>query len=304
MASQVHRQNRSVLAFIATILVVLMIGTTASNFVIDGSQALVPDQENNYEYEVTFEPEENLTYVEYTDSGILQVPRNHTITNANLSLSSVWNPVAYQNSIFGNNQSLSWSGSLSNTEISPTNQNLILQRVNTANTVNDFEIASAVPSDGWLTSGPNGDAWKIVQNNTVLFSNSNMNLPISGYQNTSFLSTTGNGDLNSNVETCLSSPKIDIPKVINNYSLQFQHWLALDATDTVSVRYLDSNNLWQNLPFSSMIASAPNSNSWQVVNISLDSYFSIPSQSTHLQFCVTTSQVPLPRGGIWQIISR
>ena len=34
---------------------------------------MVPHQENNYEYEVTFEPEENLTYVEYTDSGILQV---------------------------------------------------------------------------------------------------------------------------------------------------------------------------------------------------------------------------------------
>ena len=145
MASQVHRQNRSVLAFIATILVVLMIGTTASNFVIDGSQALVPDQENNYEYEVTFEPEENLTYVEYTDSGILQVPRNHTITNANLSLSSVWNPVAYQNSTFGNNQSLSWNGSLSNTALSPNDQNLILQKVNTANSVNDFEIASPFP---------------------------------------------------------------------------------------------------------------------------------------------------------------
>ena len=297
MASQVHRQNRSVLALIATILVVLMIGTTASNFFIDGSQALVPDQENNYQYEATFEPEENLTYVEYTDSGILQVPRNHTITNANLSLSSVWNPVAYQNSTFGKNQSHMWNGSLTNTAISLNDQNLALQKINTANSINDFEAASPVPSNGWLTNGISGAAWTIVQNNTTLFSNSNMNLPISGYQNTSFLSTTGNGDIDSNVETCISSPKIDIPKVINNYSLQFQHWLALDATDTVSVRYLDSNNLWQNLPFSSMIASAPNSNSWQVVNISLDSYFSITSQSTHLQFCVTTSQVPLPRGG-------
>ena len=274
-----------------------MIGTTASNFFIDGSQALVPDQENNYEYEATFEPEENLTYVEYTDSGILQVPRNHTITNANLSLSSVWNPVAYQNSTFGKNQSHMWNGSLTNTAISLNDQNLALQKINTANSINDFEAASPVPSNGWLTNGISGAAWTIVQNNTTLFSNSNMNLPISGYQNTSFLSTTGNGDIDSNVETCISSPKIDIPKVINNYSLQFQHWLALDATDTVSVRYLDSNNLWQNLPFSSMIASAPNSNSWQVVNISLDSYFSITSQSTHLQFCVTTSQVPLPRGG-------
>ena len=274
-----------------------MIGTTASNFFIDGSQALVPDQENNYQYEATFEPEENLTYVEYTDSGILQVPRNHTITNANLSLSSVWNPVAYQNSTFGKNQSHMWNGSLTNTAISLNDQNLALQKINTANSINDFEAASPVPSNGWLTNGISGAAWTIVQNNTTLFSNSNMNLPISGYQNTSFLSTTGNGDIDSNVETCISSPKIDIPKVINNYSLQFQHWLALDATDTVSVRYLDSNNLWQNLPFSSMIASAPNSNSWQVVNISLDSYFSITSQSTHLQFCVTTSQVPLPRGG-------
>ena len=49
--------------------------------------------ENNVGHESIFEPEENLTYVEYTDSGILQVPRNHTITNANLSLSSVWNPL-------------------------------------------------------------------------------------------------------------------------------------------------------------------------------------------------------------------
>ena len=128
MASQVHRQNRSVLAFIATILVVLMIGTTTSNFVIGGSQALVADSENNYEYEATFEPDENLTYVEKTDSGILQVPRNHTITNANLSLSSVWNPVAYQNSTFGKNQSHMWNGSLTNTELSPNDQNLILQK--------------------------------------------------------------------------------------------------------------------------------------------------------------------------------
>ena len=75
-------------------------------------------------------------------------------------------------------------------------QNLILQKINTANTVNDFEVASPVPSDGWLTNGISGAVWTIVQNNTTLFSNSNMNLPVSGYQNTSFLSTTGNGDIN------------------------------------------------------------------------------------------------------------
>ena len=274
-----------------------MLGTSISNLVIGESQALVTEPENTYQSEMTFDPDENLTYVEKIDTGILQVPRNHTITEANLSLSSIWNSVPYQHSTFGKNQSLMWNGSLTNTELSPSNQNLILQKINTANTVNDFEVVSPVPSDGWLTSGSSGAVWTIVQNNTTLVSNSNMNIPISGYQNTSFLSTTGNGDINSNVETCISSPIIDIPKVINNYSLQFQHWLALESTDTVSVNFLDSSNVWRNLPFSSMIANNPNSNSWQVVNISLDSHFSQTSLSTRLQFCLATSQVPLPRGG-------
>ena len=274
-----------------------MLGTSASNLLAGDSQALVPDAENNYQSENVFTPGQNLTYVEYTDTGILQVPRNQTITDANLSLSSMWNPVTYQNSTFGNNQTFMWNGDLSDTEISPKTQNLILERVSTANTINDFEVASNVPGDGWLTNGLNGDVWTIVQNNSNLISNSNMNLPNSGYQNTSFLSTTGNGDINSNIETCISSPIFDTPRVINNYSLTFQHWLALDSTDTVSVNFLDANNEWVNLPFDSMILNNPNSNSWHVVNISLDPYLSQTSVTTQLQFCLATSQIPLPRGG-------
>ena len=297
MASQVTRGNHSALSFFAAILVVLMLGTTTSNLVIGKSQTLVTNSEKAYNSEMTFEPDDNLTYVEKIDSGLLQVPRNHTITQANLSLSSIWNPVAYHNSTFGKNQSLLWNGSLTNTELSSGSQNLILKTASTAKSVDDFEVTSPVPIGEWLTSGSGDAVWTIVQNNSSLFSNSNMNLPISGYHNTSFLSTTGNGDLNSNVATCISSPIIDIPKVINNYSLQFQHWLALESNDTVSVNFLDSRNIWRNLPFSSTVASNPNSNSWQVVNISLDSHFSQTSLSTRIQFCVTTSQVPLLRGG-------
>ena len=297
MAGQVSKQKSSSLAITATILVILMLGTSASNLLVGDSQALVPDAENNYQSETVFTPEQNLTYVEYTDTGILQVPRNQTITDANLSLSSMWNPVTYQNSTFGNNQTFMWNGDLSDTEISPKTQNLILERVNTANTINDFEVASNVPGDGWLTNGMNGDVWTIVQNNSNLISNSNMNLPNSGYENTSFLSTTGNGDINSNIETCINSPIFDTPRVINNYSLTFQHWLALDSTDAVNVNFLDGNNEWVNLPFDSMILNNPNSNSWHVVNISLDPYLSQTSVTTRLQFCLATSQVPLPRGG-------
>ena len=85
MAGQVSKQKSSSLAFTATILVILMLGTSASNLLVGDSQALVPDAENNYQSENVFTPEQNLTYVEYTDTGILQVPRNQTITDANLS---------------------------------------------------------------------------------------------------------------------------------------------------------------------------------------------------------------------------
>ena len=80
-----------------------------------------------------------------------------------------------------------------------------------------------------------------------------MNLPISGFENTSFLSTTGKGDLQADVDACISSPIIDLPRVINNYSLTFKHWLALDTTDTISLKFLDDNHIWYNLPFASMI---------------------------------------------------
>ena len=168
MASQFPREKSSCLFYVPTVLVLLILATSVSNLVIAQSQALMTEPENNYQSEVTFEPDENLTFVEKIDTGILQVPRNHTITEANLSLSSVWNSVPYQNSTFGQDQTFVWNGSVTNVEQSSTTHNLILERVNTANTVNNFEVSSPVPSDGWLGSGPSGDVWTIVQNNSTL----------------------------------------------------------------------------------------------------------------------------------------
>ena len=61
MAGQVSKQKSSGLAITATILVILMLGTSASNLLVGDSQALVPDAENNYQSETVFTPEQNLT---------------------------------------------------------------------------------------------------------------------------------------------------------------------------------------------------------------------------------------------------
>ena len=297
MASQLASQNRRVGGIISFLLVALMIGTPLANFVSGNSQAWTPNEENSWDSEVSFSPNGNLTYVNETNGDMFQVPANHTITAANLSLSSFWNPVSYQNSTFGSNQSLQWNGSLIDTEIKSNNQHLTLEKVNTANNVDDFEIVSTVPSGGWLTNGIDGEVWTIVQNNTTLTSSSNMNLPISGFENTSFLSTTGKGDLQADVDACIRSPIIDLPRVINNYSLTFKHWLALDTTDTISLKFLDDNHIWTDLPFSSTITTNGNSDEWQSVNISLDNHFTQYLTTTHLQFCIQTSQLPSLRGG-------
>ena len=108
MASQLASQNRRIGGLISILLVALMIGTPLANFVSSSSQAWSPNEENSWDSEVSFSPNGNLTYVNETNSDMFQVPANHTITEANLSLSSFWNPVTYQNSTFGSTPILSF----------------------------------------------------------------------------------------------------------------------------------------------------------------------------------------------------
>ena len=138
---------------------------------------------------------------------------------------------------------------------------------------------------------------RLLDNNTTITSSSNMDLPSNGIGNSSFLATTGLGDLGTAIDACIRSPVIDIPRVINNYSLSFKHWLALDATDTIGLYFLNEHQTWVELPFSNNLQTHSNSNAWETVNISLDSEFSHSLTTTHLKFCLETSQTNTPRGG-------
>ncbi|MEC7589910.1 MAG: hypothetical protein VX483_05120, partial [Candidatus Thermoplasmatota archaeon] len=60
-----------------------------------------------------------------------------------------------------------------------------------------------MPTGGWLPSGRDGDVWTIAGFGAPLTSNSGMLLPDDGFQNTSFLATTGNGDLGAGIDACI-----------------------------------------------------------------------------------------------------
>ena len=256
--------------------------------------------ENNWSRQVTLDLADNMTYVNTTTYDVFQVPSNHTITQANLGLSNYWNEVNYSNTSFGTGTQNEWNGTSHNTEPDENTGDLRLLKTNSLNQINDFETVSSVPGNGWLANGMNSSIWTVIENNSNLNSQSNMQLPNSGYQNSSFLGTFGNGDLPSNTQTCIRSPIINVPRIILNYSITFQHWLAMDSSDSVWVEYLSENNVWTSLP-SGLNGGVDHwsgqTTDWQSVNISLDGLLSQNQSSTYFQFCLLTSDVILPRGG-------
>ena len=257
-------------------------------------------QENNWSREMTLDLADNMTYVNTTSYDVFQVPSNHTITQANLGLSNYWNEVNFSSTSFGTSTQKEWNGTNHHTESDENTGNLRLLKTNASNQINDFETVSSVPSNGWLANGMNSSIWRIIENNSNLNSQSNMQLPNSGHQNSSFLGTFGKGDLSSNTQTCIRSPIINVPRIILNYSITFQHWLAIDSSDSVWVEYLSHNNVWTSLPISSNSGVnhwSGQTNDWQSVNISLDGLLSQNQSSTYFQFCLQTSDVVSPRGG-------
>ena len=293
MASRFPSQNRRFRYSITSVLILLIIATPLTNIVAADSGSWSSEPVRVWSETEGFVITENQSYLDVQAGELLQVPENHTITAANLTVSSLWNPISYQNTTFGYNQASQWHGSLTNLE--ENSAALTLEKLNVSNIAEDFEQVSAVPDGGWLPSGRDGEIWTIAGIGGSIVSNSSMALPDVGFQNSSFLATTGIGDLGPGIDTCIHSPVIDVPRVINNYTISFQHWTALDISDSVDLSYLDANQAWISLPFANNINLV--SNQWEQVNISLDGIFNQAQSTTTLRFCVSTSQTNVLRGG-------
>ena len=300
MTSVLVLKNSSIPHLRVIILTLMMVLAPLTSSLNASASAWDSGPENNWSRDITHDLTDNMSYVNTTSYDVFQVPSNHTITQASLGLSGYWNEVNYSNTSFGTGTEYQWNGTNHQTESDENTGNLRLLKNNVSDQINDFETVSKVPSNGWLANGKDSSIWTIIQNNSNLNSQSNMQLPNSGYQNTSFLGTFGSGDISSNTQTCIRSPIINVPRIISNYSITFQHWTAIDSSDSVWVEYLSENNEWISLPipFNGGINHwSGQTNSWDLVNISLDGLLSQNQSSTYFQFCLLTSDVISPRGG-------
>ena len=292
-------------------LVILILFSSLSLGISQANSAWQPNPPLEQNHSSQYDLPANFSYINVTDSNLLQVPNNHTFTQASMKISDFWNDKLIDSSQINFSANYTDQSLSSNYSIFNNGESLQLMADNASNFIEDFEIISSVPSDGWIPTGGNNSIWSIHENNVTINSQSMMNLPSKGYQDTGFLSTTGFGDLSPSTHSCLRSPKIMIPKTINNYTLTFYHWLALSNSDAVWIEYLDGNHSWskidvqadgiaaQSLAMVSGQVWNGNYQDWNFVNITLDNLFSPNQQSTYFKYCLETNSLIGLRGGVF-----
>ena len=296
--------------FKVLLLVTILMTSTLINVPAQHSSSWDNEGPVQWNHNIDFSPQPNQTHINTTVSSMIEVPANHTFTSAQVDVSPIWQSANSDGTVFDASDSNLWNGTYQQTSQSSRDSKLRLERNSSIGEITDFETTTAVPSDGWHSNGKDSDTWKIVapSPNTII-SQSGMSLPDEGFNGSAFLSTSQNGDLNSSMHSCLRSPSLDMPRMINNFSVSFEHWLALDSTDAAWVELLDINGNWLALTPSNGVNQASNlqhapsivwngeSNSWTRVEILLDSYVSPAQNYLNLQLCYETSDIMTPRGG-------
>ena len=295
------------------ILVSLLLLVPLSSAFTGKQSNWAPEPEATWINEVDFTATGINTSLNFTQSAMLEIPTNHTVTSTQATISPVWDKIYPSESRFGHNQTLGWSGNLNNVEVSSNSNQLRLQANSSLNHNTDFETSTIVPGHGWIANGQDDEIWTIVSNNTTLSSNSGMSLPVNGHNNSSFLSSSGLGDLTQNMHTCIRSPGINVPRIIQNYSLSFDQWLSLDTTDGVWVEYLDYQQNWNRISVPTSegginqngLLHAPStvwageSGIWDRQTIELDNLISPNQNLVYFQFCLETSSITMNRGGLF-----
>ena len=300
-----HSPNFKVLLLVAILMTSTLINVPAQHSSSWNSEDPVQWNSN-----IDFIPQSNNTHINTTVSSMIEVPANHTLTSAQVDISPIWQSANSEGTVFEAGDSNFWNGTYQQTSQSSRDGKLRLERNSSIGDITDFETTIEVPSEGWYSTGKDSNTWSIVSPSpNAINSQSGMSLPDEGFNGSAFLSTSANGDLNSSMHSCMRSPSLDMPRMIKNFSVSFDHWLALDSTDAAWVELLDSNGNWialtpnngisqtSNLQYAPSLVWTGESNSWNRVEIQLDPYVSTGQNLLSLQLCYETSNLSTPRGG-------
>jgi hypothetical protein len=300
-------------------LVALMLVSSMSPLVASSNQPSWASVEASQETGLTdFVPAENNSSVRAVVEDALVVSANQTFTDGTLTIQPIWGSSSNNGTNYGIGSSNLWNGTHNQTNGIGHGGRLTLATDASLGTISDFESTVRTAS-GWMGVGADHEAWAIVQPSLQpLVSQSGMNLPTNGSgsgsqhwtsQSMSTLSTRGLGDLGANMTGCIRSPSYQPPSVINNYTLFFTHWLAMNNDDAAWVEVKTSNGQWTPItpnagyPSTSTNPYTPTAvwngvqTQWTNATFHLDPVLSSLQNSIEFQFCYATGTSSGFRGG-------
>ena len=287
---------------VALLMVGLMVGVPWVSMVPPAEESRITSQ-----FAQPYLPNPPSSSLNITDSGLLHIPYNETFLDGELEVTPIWSSVQDTPVQYGIDSGNGWLGGHSNMQGIGQGGQLTLAPQGSITTISDFEtlVETAI---GWRGIGSDYDVWAVVQPGS-LSTNSSTPLPTLAANGSSVMSTAAMGDLGPNMSGCIISPITPIPSYINNYSLSFQHWLALDDGDAAWVDWRTSGHSWQilqplsgysnatNLSQTTPTAWAGSLPEWSTSSLPLDSVLNQASGDFQYRFCYATSSAPTARGG-------
>ncbi len=256
----------------------------------------------------TFLPQGNATNVSLSQNNALSIPYNETFTGGNLSVSPEWLPYSDLSHSFGIESGNGWLGTHNGTQGIGRGGQLSLASQQSIASLTDFEtlVETAV---GWRGTGLHHEVWGVTQPGSWT-TNSTHSLPSSAVDGQNVVGTVHPHDLQADMTGCLISPSFQIPGFVSNYTLSFDHWLALEDSDAAWMEWRTSTlNPWQTLApvggytNTSGLSTTPSqvwsgqSNQWLSSEFSLDSYIPSGAETFEFRMCFQTSSDTSYRGG-------
>ena len=112
----------------SVMLVLMLLTSTLINVQAQNSSSWQSEEPLNWNNNIDFLPNANQSYINTTESTMIQIPANHTFKSGQLEISPIWQPSNTSHVIDDSSNGDQWFGDHNDTIISTTNNELRLKR--------------------------------------------------------------------------------------------------------------------------------------------------------------------------------
>ena len=247
----------------------------------------------------------------------ITIPKNHSIDSAEFHIEPVWEYETSNGTYFNSEWGSSFSSGVTNqTSAISSSGDLTLATNSSLGSLTDFET-SIQQAVNWFSTGKDNTVW-IVENLSSNASLSNLAsstnpLPTGATNSHHALSTSAEGLLEANSQSCLNTPRQVLEMTAFELTLSFDYWSALADSDITWIDFRVEGGSWNSMSPVDGYTSTVNSShfttsqipqyawngstsNWTKANFNLSSYLNpITDRYYELRFCFATSTLSQDR---------